>query len=280
MSQYVYACIDRSSLHLPVCDYAAWIAQQTGTPLRIQFNAEPAPTTRSLDLSGSIGLSTQAHLLDELASLEAKHQKLAVQAGRALLSSAKVRAQSFGIVEPEIRLRHGDLTEDLLAHEEKIRVLVIGAWGEQHEDDHRLAKRVEVLARAMQVPVLVANQRFSMPKKVAFIFDESDTGQRALNWISTSPVYQDLDILLVKLGEETQAFTEAARALRLAGRLVYPTCLMKGASVEQLVSFMMDKGCDLLALGAFRHNRMHDLLFGSFTMKVLKQANIPVLLLR
>lgn len=279
-TQFVHACIDNSSLRHAVCDYAAWIALSTSVSLRLQYNVESAQTAGSLDLSGAVGLGTQAKLLDDLADVDARQQAADLAQGKALLAEARGRVQAAGVETPQIKLHNMDLTDDLIGHQDEISVLVMGAWGAQHEDDHRLAKRIEVLARKMQAPILVANQAFKRPRRAAFIFDESEAGSNALAWVANSPLCSLVDIYLVKLGEETQAFTDAARQLRLANRVVHASCLMKGTSIEQLLAFMLDKECDLLALGAFRHNRLHDLVFGSFTSQVLKKANVPVLLLR
>lgn len=273
----VFACIDGSSISHSVCDYAAWIARVTQSPLRLQYNAEPALKAKSIDLSGSMGLATQSQLLSELADVEAEHQRLSVAHGKALLDNAKQRVQAQGIHTPVVKLRHGGLTEDLISLEASLRVLVIGAWGE-HEQ--RVAGRIERLARAMHKPIFVANNTYVEPKQAVLIYDESAAGQIALQWAMESPVYANVDIFLVCFGEETEGFLDAARQLRLANRVVFTASLVTSEPVDALIQFVQEKRCDLVMLGAFRHNRFHDLLFGSFTARVLRKAKVPVLLLR
>lgn len=273
----VFACVDGSSISHSVCDYAAWIARVTQSPLRLQYNAEPALKAKSIDLSGSMGLATQSQLLAELAEVEAEHQRLSFAHGRALLDSFKQRVQAQGVEAPVVKLRHGGLTEDLISLEDSLRVLVIGAWGE-HEQ--RVAGRIERLARAMHRPIFVANNTYIEPKQAVLIFDESPAGQKALQWAMESPVYANVDIFLVCFGEETEDFVDAARQLRLANRVVFTASLVTSEPVDALIQFVQQKRCDLVMLGAFRHNRFHDLLFGSFTARVLRKAKVPVLLLR
>lgn len=89
----IYACIDGQSNSLSVIDWSAWAAQRMNLPLEflhvLERHPERATTT---DFSGAIGLGAQEAILQDLSECDAQQSKIAVEAGRQLLTSARERA--------------------------------------------------------------------------------------------------------------------------------------------------------------------------------------------
>ena len=106
---HVMACIDGSPQAAAVCDFAAWASQRLGAPLTLLHVLDRRQFPVSGDLSGIIGLGSREFLLQELATLDEKRAKLALEEGRMMLDAARQRAISAGVAQPECRQRHGDL---------------------------------------------------------------------------------------------------------------------------------------------------------------------------
>ena len=138
---HVMACIDGSPQAAAVCDCSAWASKRLDAPLTLLHVLDRQQYPVSGDLSGIIGLGSREFLLQELATLDEKRAKLALEEGRMMLDSARQRAISAGVAQPECRQRHGDLVETLHELQDETRLLV-GTCG----DDMRIVSRADFLA--------------------------------------------------------------------------------------------------------------------------------------
>lgn len=190
----VIACIDGSALTPAVCDYAAWIAQRVSAPLKLLHTIDHHPETAvTTDLSGNIGLDTRDHLLEELTDLEQQRSKLRLQQGKLLLQTAKERVIQAGVTDPLTNQRHGSLVEALIELENDIRVLVIGVRGKVHENrPGQIGAKLESIIRSLHKPILVVADAFKAPQRIMIAYDGSDAAEKAVEMVSTSPLFKDL----------------------------------------------------------------------------------------
>jgi len=281
----VLACIDGSSLTEAVCDYAAWIAQRVEAPLKllhtINHHPEAAPIS---DLSGNIGLGSQEHLLEELISVEQQRSKLLLQQGKLILNAAKDRVMQAGIADPITNQRHGSLVESLIALEDDIRVLVIGLRGKVHENQpDKIGAKLESIIRSLHKPILVVNDAFKAPQRIMIAYDGSKAAEKAVDMVATSLLYKGLTCHLVCVSKDDNAGTVleiAANKLSHIDGIELIVKKLKGKADQVLCEYQASHDIDLIVMGAFSHTRIHDLLLGSFTAKMLTHTQKPVLLLR
>jgi nucleotide-binding universal stress UspA family protein len=282
----VLACIDGSSLTEAVCDYAAWIAQRVDAPLKLLHMIDHHHEAAALsDLSGNIGLDTQEHLLEELTAVEQQVSKLRLQQGKQLLQAAKERVIQRGIVEPITNQRHGSLVESLIEIEDSLRVLVIGLRGKVHENQpDKLGAKLESIIRTLHKPVLVVNAAFKAPQRIMIAYDGSKAADKAVEMVATSPLYKGLTCHLVYVSKAESATKQlletAASKLTKAGGIEVITQLLPGKPDQALCLYQDKHAIDMTVMGAFSHTRIHDLLLGSFTAKMLLNTHKPLLLLR
>ena len=281
----VLACIDGSTLSEAVCDYAAWIAQRVDAPLKllhtIDHHHETAATT---DLSGNIGLDSRDHLLEEITSLEQQWSKLRLQQGKALLKSAKERVIQAGTADPFSCLQHGSLIESLIELEDSIRVLIIGVRGKVHENQSdKIGAKLESLIRSLHRPILVVNEAFTAPQRIMIAYDGSEASEKAVDMVASSPLYKGLVCHLVcvsKKGASENLLEKAANKLRDAEGMEIISASLKGKAEHELCEYQVIQKIDMTIMGAFSHTRIHDLLLGSFTTKMMLNTQKPLLLLR
>ncbi|MEE7625104.1 universal stress protein [Methylobacter sp. Wu8] len=282
----VLACIDGSSLTEAVCDYAAWIAQRVDAPLKLLHVIDHHPETAvTLDLSGNIGLGSQEHLLEELTAVEQQRSKLRLQQGKLLLQAAKDRVIQAGIANPDSNQRHGSLVESLIELEESIRVLVIGIRGKVHENrPDKIGAKLESIIRSLHKPILVVNDTFKAPQHIMIAYDGSKATEKAIDMVAISPLYKGLTCHLVNVSKDdaaTEQLLEAAVSkLKNAGGIEVTTKKLQGKPDQALCEYQDKHDIDMIVMGAFSHTRLHDLLLGSFTAKMLMNAKKPLLLLR
>jgi len=284
MKKCVLACIDGSSYSPAVCDAAAWAALRLEAPLTFLHVLHKEQGAAPSDLSGSIGLGARESLLEELAALDEKRGKLARERGTQILGAARLRARTAGVSEPEGLQRHGGLIETLTEREEQIRLLVLGKRGEaaQMASEH-LGSHLERVIRSLQRPILVTPSEFCLPQRVMLAFDGSPTARKALEMVAASPLFRGLPCHLVMVGTATAtARADLARArqvLEMAG-FDAPTALLPGEPEEVLNRYRQEHGIEMMIMGAYGHSRIRHLLVGSTTTAMLRQAAIPLLMLR
>ena len=123
----VYACIDGLATTTAVIDWAAWSARRLNVPLELLHVLERPPEMPHVgDYSGAIGLGAQEVLLQKLSDLDEQRGKLAQEAGRQMLQSARERASAASAVQVDGRMRHGELVDTLLELEPDARLFVLG----------------------------------------------------------------------------------------------------------------------------------------------------------
>jgi nucleotide-binding universal stress UspA family protein len=279
----ILACIDGSKYSQSVCDYAAWISQRTGAPLQLLHNLEDTGGASSADLSGAIGLGSRDTLLQELTEVEEQRNRLLMEQGKLMLTTARERIAQGG-TEASTKQRHGSLTESLIEMEEDIRVLVLGIRGEEHEQDNQhLGAHLEATIRALHRPILVVNGEFKVPEKIMLAYDGSDASGKALDMLAQSPLFKGIPVHLVTVGEDPAGSNtmqqKATETLKAAGHKVTAVTL-DGKPSEGLVNYQSEHDIDLTLMGAFSHTRLRELVLGSLTAKVLLKSNKPLLLLR
>jgi len=283
--QTILACIDGSILSEAVCDYATWIAQRVDTPLKllhtIDHHHEKAETT---DLSGNFGIDGRDHLLEEMTDHEQQSSKLRIQQGKDLLKSAKQRVIQDGIIDPLSSLQHGGLIESLIELEESIQTLVIGVRGKIHENQSdKIGAKIESLIRSLHRPILVVNSEFNAPQNIMIAYDGSEAAEKAVDMVATSALYKGLTCHLVCAGKKATTdnlLEKAALKLSAGGGKEIITARLKGKAEHELCEYQDSQNIDMTIMGAFSHTRIHDLLLGSFTVKMLVNTKRPILLLR
>nr|MBF0681127.1 universal stress protein [Pseudomonas sp.] len=280
----VLACIDGSPQAAAVCDCAAWASRQLDAPLTLLHVLDQQRYPMSGDLSGIIGLGSREFLLEELASLDEKRSKLALEEGRMMLDSARQRVITAGVAQPDVRQRHGDLVESLRQLEPETRLLVIGKQGEDSGNDLQLiGSQLESVIRTMHRPILVMPASFSVPTSVMLAFDGSATSRKGIEMLASSPLFRGIPIHLVMVGEDTPAnrapLQGAADALQAAGFEVH-VAIRAGDVEPTLHAYQAEQGIGLLVMGAYGHSRIRQFLVGSTTTSMIRTTTTPLLLLR
>ena len=277
----VIACIDGTDVSTAVCDYSAWASLRMEAPLEFLHVLEKSEYPTQSNLSGNIGLGSREALLEELAELDAKRGKLALEQGKLMLEAAERLAISDGVGIPTSRQRHGSLVETLAEMEEEIRLLVLGKHDE-HLSVH-VGSRLENVVRTMHRPILITTAEFRMPQRVMLAFDGSATTRKGVEMVATSPLFRGLPCHLLMVGADNERNREqlawAKSTLESAG-FEAPAGIIEGEVERTLCDYRAAHDIDLLVMGAYGHSVIRRFLIGSTTTSVIRNASVPVLLLR
>jgi len=279
----VIACIDGSSAAGSVCDYAAWVASRLEAPLTLLHVLDKSRYPVENDLSGKLGVDAREHLLSELAELDTRRNKLALEQGELMLEEARQRAVAGGVAEPVLRQRHGHLIESLAELEDDTRLLVIGKQGEEHSDGSHVGDNVERLVRTLHRPILIAQGKFKAPQVVMLAFDSSETTRKGVEMFAASPLFHGLSGHLVSVSKDRQTQSKdlqwAEKTIRDAGHDLQ--CAVLDGEIEPaLHQYQQEHGVDMVVMGAYGHSRLREFFVGSTTNNMIRNATVPHLLLR
>ncbi|MFO7604561.1 MAG: universal stress protein [Gammaproteobacteria bacterium] len=277
----VIACIDGTDVSTAVSDYAAWASLRLDAALVLLHVLDKSDYPIPADLSGNIGLDSREALLQELAELDAKRGKLALEQGRLMLETARQRAVADGVAEPIVHQRHGSLLDSLVAIEEDTRLLVLG----KHDENlgAHVGSRLETVVRTLHRPILVCPADYTAPRRVMIAFDGSATTHKAVDMVAASPLFRGLPCHVVLVGADTKANRgqlEWARHTLEAADFEVTTVLQTGDVEAVLCGYRREHDIDMLIMGAYGHSVIRRFLVGSTTTSVIRNAQIPVLLLR
>jgi nucleotide-binding universal stress UspA family protein len=87
------------------------------------------------------------------------------------------------------------------------------------------------------------------------------------------------DAVSPEIREDT-AYLESVRAELAAGGIPAEAQLAYGDPAREIVRWVRDKGCDLVAMSTHGHRFLGDLFFGVTANRVQHSVNVPVLLLK
>lgn len=284
MTTRIMACIDASPYAEAVCDYAVWAANKLNTAMSVIHVLDKAQHTQTPDLSGSIGLGSQELLLQQLAELDEKHGKLALERGRLILDAAKARAEAAGVNAVDERLRHGQLIETLTELQDESRLLVLGKRGFSSADAHgHMGLHVERVIRSVTKPVLLTQQRYKQPQRIMLAFDGSETAHKILQTLATSPFAQGLPVHLVMAGTDNEEnrlqLSQALQVLQQAG-FESKTAIVEGEPETVLNQYQQEHMIDMMVMGAYGHSRIRQFIVGSTTTAMICKAKCSLLILR
>tara|TARA_R110002073_G_scaffold95270_2_gene221241 strand:- start:221 stop:1075 length:855 start_codon:yes stop_codon:yes gene_type:complete len=284
MKDTIIACIDGSAISASVCDTGAWASSRLDAPLKFMHVLEKPVGPAAEDLSGSIGLGSREHLLEELVALDEQRGKLAIEHGKHMLDDARTRASEIGIAQIDTEQRHGNLVETLMEYEESTRLFIIGRQGEGHDGQvQSLGSQLESVVRAIHTPILVAVDEFRAPENFLVAYDGSVTADKAIERIAASPLLKNISGHIVTVGADNddnrQRLENAAKLLRDTGHQVQ-SHLLQGEVIAVLEKFQQEHDIQLKVMGAYGHTRIREFFLGSNTSQMIVSSPVPLLLLR
>ena len=280
----IVACIDGSRAAPAVCDYAAWASHHMQTPITLLHVLDEARYPIEPDLAGSIGLGSRELLMDELAELDRKRAKLALEHGHHLLDEAERRVNESNVSDVTKRQRHGDLTESVQALEGQTRLLVMGLHGESSSDrDVHVGSQLETVIRSVHRPILLVPDEYKKPESAMFAFDGSATAFKGIELLAGSGVLERLPLHIVMVGPDTSdRWEQLKRAEKMLAEVSSDiTLAIRAGDVEPaLHGYQEEHNIDLLVMGAYGHSTIRRFLVGSTTTKMLETATTPLVILR
>lgn len=278
----IIACIDASHYATSVVDHAAWAASRLrGTVEVLHVIQRKDAVAARHDLSGAVGLGAKSGLMEELTRIDEAEGRLAREQGKILLQAAEERLKAEG-VPAQVCHRHGGIVETVIEREADADLVVIGKRGASADfAKGHLGSKVERVVRQSVKPVLVASRSFRTITRALIAFDGGSSARKAVAFAATSSLFEDIELHLIVVGNETERNRGALRwAREVLGERAKRAEIVPGDADDVLIGEAARSEADLVVMGAFGHSPLRTLIVGSTTTAVIRGVTLPVLLFR
>jgi len=228
------------------------------------------------DISGSLGLEPYPDLPSRMREVLTERGRSVLQDFASAARQRRVHAETvldLGIVANQIcdRARSADL-------------LIIGHRGiNERFSTGLLGSTAESVARKSPQPLLVSPRQFREIRRPVLAYDGSGRAARAMRSAAEIAALLDIPLAVItvardsKLGQKT---LNEARSYLEPYSIKTSFNLLQGNTHEQIVKFLNDSDADIAFLGSYGHSRFIEMVIGSNTEYVMRNARCPVFLFR
>jgi nucleotide-binding universal stress UspA family protein len=269
---------DGSEYGKSALEYGIYLAGKTGAGLLglhvVDIRLLQPPLIS--DISGTMGLPLYQEFSDSLENdLEEKAEAI-VQAFRA-------RCQAAGLL-PRIKKITGIIEERIIAEAKAADWIIMAQRGEHVRGERTILGSItESVVNASGRPVMVTPAAFQPIEKMALAYDGSPSAEKALKLSAELAGEMGWSLRTVIISDDRQqaaGLEEKATAGLASLGVESEITILPGRENKQLISFIRGGAVQLLAMGAYGHNKLRRLLMGSTTSYVIRNSTIPVLLTR
>jgi nucleotide-binding universal stress UspA family protein len=228
------------------------------------------------DISGTMGLPLYQEFSDSLENdLEEKAE--------AILRAFRHRCQAAGLL-PAIKKITGIIEERIIEEAKTADWIIMARRGEHVRREMTILGSItESVVNASGRPVMVTPAEFHPINTMALAYDGSPSAEKALKLSAELAGDLGWSLRTVIISDDRREATDlkdkASAGLIVLGRESDIT-ILPGRENKQLISFIRGGAVQLLAMGAYGHNKLRRLLMGSTTSYVIRNSTIPVLLTR
>lgn len=276
----VLVCLDGSRLSKAVCDYGIFISKNLNLPLVLLNVVEHSHISKKVNLSGNIGLGSKDDLLVELVNEEMQESKERIAKGKAVLKEMQEYVKSQNITDFTTLQKHGTLYETLDELSKDLKIAIIGLKG---ENGSNIGSHTEELIRTLSIPILLVNREFTPIKSMLMAYDGSEYAKKAIMVGKQNPIFPNITRDIVNVNKDSATsnrLLDEAKSLFANADIEVKTKSLSGDCVESLLKYQEENDLDMIAMGAYSHNRFRSAIFGSFTTKMMLKSKKPLLLFR
>ncbi len=201
----------------------------------------------------------------------------------AALDELEGKCNSAGI--PFTRtMKEGVVSKEIVESAQRCDMISMGMAGEHaFWRDAFLGSNLESVVRQSHKPVLVTPEKYKQITKILVAYDASSFSTKAL--IAGADIAQQMKLPLtvitvsddIKSGEDI--LSQADENLKDCD-ITYDKVLKDGEAVSAILEFCEEGSYDLLAMGAYGHSKIRELIIGNTTIQILRKVNCAVLLCR
>jgi nucleotide-binding universal stress UspA family protein len=278
MVKHVLVAIDGSEHSRSAVEYAFMIAKRLDASVTALHVIDIVSIEGSFlhDISGSLGF-------EPYLDFSSKMREVLEERGKAMLSDFATRATAAGI-RHETVMDVGVIANEICERARTADLVVIGHRGINEKfSTGLLGGTAESVTRKCPKPLLVCPAGAAPITKPLLAYDGSPRSAAAMQTAAEFCVSFSLPLGVVHVARdgssEDRVLEEAKRYLG-SYSLQASYVSFEGHAPERIVELIRSAGHDLLFIGAYGHSRIVEMVLGSTTEYVLRNAPCPVFLNR
>jgi len=211
-------------------------------------------------------------------------RQLLQQKAENVLKKCEEMAKKSGVQYQTEKLE-GSPVEVLSNRSTIVDMIVLGAHGEfaKWGRSKLMGATVEAISRECIKPIFISQKEFAEIRKILVPYDGSLNSNRALPYAA---------YFASQFGAEVTVFTvdnnlEVARNIAREGVDYFQAYeispaieVRRGHADDEIINFSDEQHFHLIIMGAYGHSRIREAILGSTTERVMRNARIPLLLVK
>ncbi len=279
MFKTILVPIDSSDTSLVAVDYAIDLSRSFDSEIVgisiIDIKKLAGPFMR--DLGTSIGGMVP------YADFQQKVRQFLEDTARAALDELEGKCNSAGISFTRTT-KEGVVGKEIVESAKRCDMISMGMAGEHaFWRDAFLGSNLESVVRQTHKPVLVTPEKYKKITKILVAYDASSFSTKALTAGADIAEQMKLPLTVVTVSDDKNAgediLSQADENLKDC-KITYDKVLKDGETVSAILELCKEGSYDLLAMGAYGHSKIRELILGNTTVQIMRKVSCAVLLCR
>ncbi len=279
MFKTILVPIDSSDTSLVAVDYAIDLSKSFNSEITgisiIDIKKLAGPFMR--DLGTSIGGMVP------YGDFQQKVRQFLEDTAKAALDEIEGKCNSAGISCTRT-IKEGVVSKEIVESAQNCDMVVMGMAGEHaFWRDAFLGSNLESVVRQTHKPVMVTPEKYKEITKILIAYDGSTFATRALIAGANIAQQMHLPLTVITVSDDINSgeniLSQASENLKDRD-ITYDKILKGGETVSVILDFCKNGSYDLLAMGAYGHSKIRELIIGNTTVQIMRKVNCAVLMCR
>ncbi len=202
---------------------------------------------------------------------------------RAALDELEGKCNSAGISFTRTT-KEGVVGKEIVESAKRCDMIAMGMSGEHtFWRDAFLGSNLESVVRQTHKPVLVTPEKYKKITKILVAYDASSFSTKALTAGADIAEQMKLPLTVVTVSDDKKAgediLSQEDENLKDC-KIPYYKVLKDGETVSAILELCKEGSYDLLAMGAYGHSKIRELILGNTTVQIMRKVSCAVLLCR
>jgi nucleotide-binding universal stress UspA family protein len=278
MIKNVLVPLDGSEHSKAALEYAIWITQKFDGTLCGQHIIDTISLEGTFfhDISGSLGF-------EPYLDFSSKMREILDERGKIILDDFAARCEKAGIRFTTL-LDMGLIANEICDRAKVADLVVIGHRGVNEEfSTGLLGSTAETITRKCSRPIFVSTKQFAFIKNPLLAYDGSQRASSAMESAAEFCARLKLPLTVLTIAkEESIARNNLQQAKAYLSSYAIDAAFesARGHPEQKIIEQIVNSDHDLLFIGAYGHRRIIEMVLGSTTEYVLRNAPCPVFLNR
>jgi nucleotide-binding universal stress UspA family protein len=278
MIKNILVPLDGSEHSRAALEYAQWLAAKFDGTLFGQHVIDTISIEGTFfhDVSGSLGF-------EPYLDFSTKMREILEERGKSILEAFSESCRKQG-VKHQTFLDMGLIANEICGRAKVADLVVVGHRGINEEfSSGLLGSTAETITRKCPRPVFVSTKKFKPVEQPLLAYDGSQRASSAMESAAEFCTRLGLPLTVLTIGKEDKLIESIQhQAKAYLGSYAIDTRYesARGYPEQKIIEYLANFGHDLLFIGAYGHRRIIEMVLGSTTEYVMRNATCPVCMTR